>query len=146
MTKDHLAEAVELFKSGYSCSQSVLAVFSGESGLPRETANKIASPFGGGIGGYGKTCGALTGAIMVIGLKYGPSDIADTEAKSLARRKTRELLEKFEATHGTCQCSNLVGFDMSKLSEPEIKARQTHFHTLCPKFLETVVVWLEEEL
>jgi C_GCAxxG_C_C family probable redox protein len=146
MVKDHVTEALELFKSGFHCSQAVIAVFSEESGLSRETALKIACPFGGGIGGYGRTCGAITGAIMVIGLKYGSAKASDMEARALTRNKTRELLERFERIHGSCNCNELVGFDRSNLSAAELKSRLPYFHDTCPKFLETAISFLEEEL
>ncbi len=146
MSKDHLAEALELFRSGFHCSQAILAAFSEEAGLPRETALKISCPFGGGIGGYGRTCGALTGALMVVGLKYGSTDSMDSVAKKLSKEKTRELIETFERIHGTSLCNELVGFDRSNMMGAELMARLPQFHNTCPKFLETVVTFLEEEL
>jgi C_GCAxxG_C_C family probable redox protein len=146
MGKDRVTEALELFKSGFHCSQAVLAAFSEDLRLSRETALKIACPFGGGLGGYGRTCGALTGAMMVIGLKYGTTNIMDPEAKKLSRDKTRALIETFERIHGTSNCNELVGFDRSNLSGAELMAKLPYFHNTCPKFLETVVSYLEEEL
>lgn len=146
MVKDHVTEALELFKSGFHCSQAVLTPFSEELGLPRETALKIACPFGGGLGGYGRTCGALTGAMMVIGLKYGTNKTTDVEAKKLSREKTRNLIETFEKAHGTSICNELVGFDRSNLSGTELMEKRMYFYGICPKFIETVVAYLEEEL
>ena len=146
MIKDHVKEALELFSSGFNCSQSVLAAFSDEFGLPKEIALKIACPFGGGIGGYGKTCGGLTGAILVIGLKYGADKTTDAEAKKISRDKTRELIEIFEKEHGSCNCNDLVGFDRSNLTGADLMEKIPYFHKTCPKFLETVVSYLEEEL
>jgi C_GCAxxG_C_C family probable redox protein len=145
MVKDHLTEALELFRSGFHCSQAVFAVFSDELGLPHDTALKIACPFGGGIGGYGKTCGALTGAIMVIGLKYGSSVATDIQAKNQSREKTRELMKAFETAHGSFNCNDLVGFDRSNFTGAELLVRLPYFHSTCPKFLETVISFLEEE-
>jgi len=146
MNKDHLIEAVELFKSGFNCSQSVLAAFCEEYGLPVETAFRIACPFGGGIGGSGRTCGALTGGLMVVGLKYGPASGSDTGAKNLAREKTRMLIDNFIKSHGSCECNDLVGFDRSRMTSSELKAKLQYFHMVCPEFLATVVSFLEEEL
>lgn len=146
MVKDHVSEALELFKSGYSCSQAVLMPFGDELNIPRETAVKISCSFGGGLGGAGKTCGALTGAIMVVGLKCGTTESTDQEANKLACEKTRELVEIFEKTHGSTNCNELIGFDRSNLSGTELMAKQHSFNTICPKFLETVVSFLEEEI
>ncbi|MDY0201285.1 MAG: C-GCAxxG-C-C family protein [Bacteroidales bacterium] len=146
MLNDHVSEALGLFKSGFNCSQAVLAAFSDECGISKETALKIACPFGSGIGGYGRTCGALTGAIMVIGLKYGTTKVADIEGKRLSHEKTRELIETFENIHGTSLCNKLVDLDMANLSGAELMAKSPHFQRTCPKFLETVITYLEEEL
>ncbi|MZP67321.1 MAG: hypothetical protein GT597_14375 [Bacteroidales bacterium] len=146
MVKDHLAEANELFRSGLNCSQAIVAVFSEEHGFPAETALKIAYPFGRGMGGCGHTCGALTGAMMVIGMKYGTASQNETDKMKLAREKTRRLIEIFESEHGTTLCNDLTGFDQRKLNGPELMAMLPHFHNTCRKFLETVVTFLEEEL
>jgi C_GCAxxG_C_C family probable redox protein len=146
MVKDHLAEANELFRSGFNCSQAIVAVFSEEHGFPAETALKIAYPFGRGMGGCGHTCGALTGAMMVIGMKYGTAGQNETDKMKLAREKTRRLIEIFESEHGTTLCNDLTGFDQRKLNGPELMAMLPHFHNTCRKFLETVVTFLEEEL
>jgi C_GCAxxG_C_C family probable redox protein len=146
MVKDHLAEALELFKSGYHCSQAVLAVFCEDFGLSREAALKISCPFGGGLGGYGRTCGALTGAMMVIGLKYGNTGVTDLDAKKTTFEKTRQLIETFENVHESTTCNELVGFDRSNLAGTELIAMLPFFYNTCPKFLETVVSFLEEEL
>jgi len=146
MFKDKLSETLELFKSGYHCSQSVLAAFSEDYGLSMETALKISCPFGGGIGGLGKTCGALTGAIMVIGLKYGSTKAFDMETKRISREKTRQLIENFEEVHKSSLCNELVGFDRGNLTGADLIAKRPFFYNTCQKFLETVVVFLEEEL
>jgi C_GCAxxG_C_C family probable redox protein len=146
MVKDKLTTAMEMFTSGFHCSQSVFAAFSDELGLSRETALKIACPFGGGLGGYGKTCGALTGAMMVLGLKYGSSDIADVESKTKSKEKTRQLIEHFENTHSSSNCNDLVGFDRSHMLGDALKDKLPEFHSKCPKYLETVITFLEGEL
>ncbi len=83
---------------------------------------------------------------MVMGLKYGSSDPRDLEAKRLSRDKTRQLIEMFEKTHGSSSCNTLVGFDRSNVAGAELMAALPHFHRICPKFLETVIAYLEEEL
>ena len=70
----HSDLARKLFKKGYNCSQSVFAAFCDETGLDMETALKIASSFGGGMGRLREVCGAVTGMFMVVGMKYGYTD------------------------------------------------------------------------
>ncbi len=146
MVKDHVAEANRLFESGFHCSQSIVAAFSQEFGLSQEVALKISCPFGGGLGGYGRTCGALTGGMMVVGLKYGSSNGADVDAKALSRKKTRELIEAFENAHGTSICNDLIGVNRTNLLGEQLLAVRPIIQSKCPKFLETVITYLEEEL
>jgi C_GCAxxG_C_C family probable redox protein len=144
--KDRVKESQELFESGFNCSQAVLGVFCEDFGLSKETAGKIACPFGGGIGGHGTICGALTGAIMVIGLKYGSADASDLEAKKLSREKAHYMLEYFGKKHSSCNCKDLIGCELFKLNGEELTAKRHYIHSTCPKFLETVIVFIEEEL
>ena len=146
MVKDHVAEAIELFQSGFNCSQAVLSVFCEDFGLTEEIALKLAFPFGGGICGCGKTCGAITGAIMVVGLKYETLNSTSNENKVACKEMARKLMEVFELEHGSSNCNDLVGFDMRKLSGIELKAKSQFLQNRCPKFIETVVTFLEEEL
>jgi C_GCAxxG_C_C family probable redox protein len=146
MPKDHVAEAVELFSSGLNCCQAVLSVFSEELGIANETALKTGFPFGGGICGSGRICGALTGAIMVIGLKYDTTDKSNYDVRNLCKENTNRLIEAFELAHGSVNCNDLLGFDISNKVDSESKVKSQYFNNICPKFLETVIVFLEEEL
>lgn len=144
--KDHVKESQDLFESGFNCAQSVLLSFCEELGLSKETASKIASPFGGGIGGHGKLCGALTGAMMVIGLKYGSAGSSDPDSKKISREKAHTLIENFEEKHGSCNCNELIGCRLYELSTEKSLVKRHYIHSTCPQFLETVIVFLEEEL
>lgn len=78
----HRELAKELFIKGYNCSQSVFAAFCDETGLDVDTALKIASSFGGGMGRLREVCGAVTGMFMVVGMKYGYTDPSDKKART----------------------------------------------------------------
>ncbi len=82
--------AAKLFSQGFNCSQSVFAAFSEKYGLPSDIALKIGCGLGGGLRS-GEVCGAVSGAVMVIGLRYGHSDSADTEANGCAISKPRSF-------------------------------------------------------
>lgn len=144
--KDRVKEAKELFESGFNCTQAVLLSFCDELGLPQETASKIACPFGGGIGGHGKICGALTGAMMVIGLKYGSASSTDVDSKGISRKKAHLLLDHFEEKHGSCNCEDLISCRLYELNTEELTVKRHFIHSTCPGFIETVIVFLEEEL
>jgi C_GCAxxG_C_C family probable redox protein len=133
------------FSQGLNCAQSVLAAYGPRFGLERELALKAASGLGGGIGHQGETCGAVTGAVMVIGLKYGGT--AGDEASS---EKTYALIEKFleefKARLGTTRCRELLGCDISTPEGLEAARDKGLFEERCPNFVRTSAEILEEIL
>jgi len=139
-------EAVASFKSGFSCSQAVLSSFSEELGLDRDTANSVACGFGGGIARTGNICGAVAGAIMVIGMKYGMTRLDD----NIAREKTYALVQQFirdyTAKNGSISCPDLLGYDMAdpvqfkEAREKKVAAQK------CPGLVEDAVIVLERIL
>ena len=70
-------------------------------------------PFGGGIGHMGETCGAVTGVIMVIGLKYGKTRAEDEQIEEKAYSLIQEFVEKFNSRNGSIICRELLGYDIS---------------------------------
>ena len=78
--KNHLEKAAELFVSGCNCSQAVFGAFAEDCGIDYETALKLSSSFGGGMGRLRETCGAVTGMFMVAGLLKGYSDTDEKDA------------------------------------------------------------------
>jgi C_GCAxxG_C_C family probable redox protein len=105
--------ALEYFSKGYNCSQSVLAAFAQDCGIDSATALKIACGFGAGMGRMQSTCGAVTGAIMVIGLIHG----RPVDASGACREKTyslvREFAREFLKRQGTLSCAELLSCDLS---------------------------------
>ena len=89
--------AVSYFEEGFSCSQAVFSTYGPQLGLDRECALKIAGTFGGGMGRMGETCGAVTGAFMVIGLKYGNSKVEDNPSKEKAYSRVRGFVDMFQS-------------------------------------------------
>lgn len=129
--------AVTLFSQQYTCSQAVLMAFAPRFGLDAELVARIAAPFGGGIARQGKICGALTGAIMVMGLRYGNATADDQASKEALYPKVRALMAAFAEAHGMTECRHLTGYD---LSTPEGHAAATEamvFTTKCPNFVRT---------
>jgi C_GCAxxG_C_C family probable redox protein len=105
-------DAFKAFETGFSCAQSVLTAFSREAGIPEDISNRIATAFGGGIARRSLTCGAVSGAFMVIGLKYGNSRAEDKEAKELTYAKVNEFCRLFIEKHGSINCTELLGCDL----------------------------------
>lgn len=142
MTKSDAA--VACFKGGFSCTQALLSTFSEELGMDRDTACKVASGFGGGVGRTGNICGAVSGAIMVIGLKYGKS-VPETCAE---RERTYELVQDFireyTALHGSVNCTDLLGYDLSDpVAHAEAQEKRIAGQK-CPKYVEDAVLVLEK--
>lgn len=137
-------EAARCFAQGASCSQAVLAAFSQELGLPRALAFKVAAGFGGGMGRLAETCGAVTGAIMVLGLRHGATEPADRTTKERTYAPVRELVARFKARHGSATCRKLLGVDISTEAGWQQAREQQLFATRCPEFVRTAVQILEE--
>ena len=138
-------EAVALFNQGYNCSQALLATFGPELGLDRGLALKAAGPFGGGIARSGDLCGAVTGAVMAIGLRYS-SDQVDPEAKARSYAAVHRMLQEFQSRHGSIVCRDLLGCDIgTEEGRAEAQARDTH-HTVCPQFVRDAAEILERIL
>lgn len=91
MMKDRIEKAVELFKSGYNCSQSVVAAFADMYGFTEEQALRMSASFGGGIGRMRQTCGAACGMFCWRGWKKAPSTVKTVRAKPLIMRWCRHL-------------------------------------------------------
>ena len=120
--------AVSCFKEGFSCSQAVFSTYGPQLGLDRERALKIAGTFGGGMGRMGETCGAVTGAFMVIGLKYGNPKVEDRETKEKAYSLVRKFVDRFQSRNGTIGCKELLGCE---LSAPEGREFAKEEESLC---------------
>lgn len=108
---NHQERAVALFKEGYNCAQSVFAAYCDEIGMDFETALKLSSSFGGGMGRLREVCGAVSGMFMVVGAKYGYSDPKDSQAKEKHYRLIQALAKRFEEQNGSIICRELLGLD-----------------------------------
>lgn len=126
--------AARLHGNGYNCCQAVLLTFCDELGLDPVTAFKIGEGFGLGMGGMENTCGALSGAIMLAGLKNSDGDLDHPKTKAGTYRISRELTEAFKEKTGALVCRDLKGIDTGKVL------------CSCPKCIESAVQIVEEIL
>ena len=136
--------AVAVFNRGYSCSQAILSTYGAQLGLERELALKIASAFGGGMGRMGKTCGAVTGALMVIGLKHGLVELPDQKAKETTYALVREFMKRFIARNGSVECKVLLGCDLSTPEGVRYAKDKNLVSTICPKLVQQAAEILED--
>ena len=142
--EDKVKRAVEIYNDDYNCAQSVLAVFAPELGMDRDTAMKVSCGFGSGIGRSGNLCGAVTGGMLVLGLKYGMVDSGSQEEKEKTYDAVVELLNRIKVIYGTANCNELLGVDigtpegLQKVQEQELSDK------ICSKIVGDVARILED--
>jgi C_GCAxxG_C_C family probable redox protein len=138
-------KAIMYFRNKFNCAQSVLSVFGNEYGITENDCLKIACAFGGGMGRMQHTCGAVTGALMVFGLKYGKGINDPEEKKQLTYSKTKEFFGEFKKLNGSVNCKDLLnGLDMND-PEDHIKIiDQKLFDIQCEKFVTDAVRIVEK--
>jgi C_GCAxxG_C_C family probable redox protein len=142
---NRIENAVSQFKSGLACSQAVLAAYADRFGLDESTALKIASGFGGGMGRTAETCGAVTGALMVLGLRYGGTT-GDPAVKEAVYAQLRQFAEQFKARNRSLVCRDLLGCDISTTEGlAQAKGKQL-FATVCVKLVRDAAEILDEML
>ena len=135
-------KARALFADGYNCAQAVIGAFCEENGLDTRTALKLANGFGGGVR-CGEICGAVSGAIMTIGLECGFYKEKDFDQKNYCNGKTVEFLQKFREENGSILCRDLLGVDIHT-PEDHLKPGVPELHkTICPEKIASSVRILE---
>jgi len=139
-------EAKTQFEKGFHCAPAVLSTYSEQLGLEKALALKIACGFGAGIGRMGKTCGAVTGALMVIGLKHGQVNLADEESSQRTYTLVKEFIDRFTALHGCIECKELIGYDLSDSGELSLARESGAFQNKCPSFVYDSACILEDVL
>ena len=139
----HEEKALSYFQDKFHCSQSVLAAYAEELGLTEEQALKIAYCLNSGMK-KGEVCGACTGALLVLGMKYGQCKKEDLESRALANEKTVTFLEKFKEAHGTYICNDLMGCDISTAEGVKFAMEHNCFTEICPQMVASAVKILEE--
>jgi C_GCAxxG_C_C family probable redox protein len=143
---DHKETAVQYFQSGFNCAQSVFAAYADELGLQKDHALKISTGFGGGMARLQKTCGAVTGSFMVLGLKYGKDSDGDDSARDKTYKLVRIFADRFTAQHGTLECSKLMGCDLNT-PEGQLYSREYNLHAnVCTQCIKTAAGLLDELL
>ena len=104
--------AKKLFESGYNCAQAVLCTFAEELGMDTDTARRISSSFGGGMGRMREVCGACSGMFMAAGLKYGDYDVNNNAQKAQHYKHIQQLAEEFRKSNGSIICRELLGLSV----------------------------------
>lgn len=141
-------KAMRLFENGCNCSQAVLLAFADKFDFDQETAIAISVPFGGGMSKQGKTCGCLSGALMVIGLQFGEDSTSHIEKRVNSYTMGKEFIEQFQKEFGATDCRELIWLDLNKKADLE-QANKHVFGNRCKnmvgKTAEMLQVFLEEK-
>jgi len=139
--------ARSLYLNGYNCAQAVFAAFSEEMGLERDTALRMASGMGGGIGGLRMTCGAVSAMAMVLGSLRGYSDAADHECKKQLYADIQRLHGAFVEVHGTSNCRELLmQSGIVAKAQPSERTPEYYRTRPCARYIELCGRLLAEEL
>ena len=135
---DKAEKAVELFKSGMCCSQAAFCVFADEAGLDPVLAQKLSAGLGGGVGRMREVCGAVTGATLALGLKYGPD-------KAAVYPHVQELCARFKAECGSIVCRELLqGTGATQGGAPEARTDAYYRKRPCAEMVRLAVRLAEE--
>lgn len=138
--------ASALFRKGYNCSQAILLSFSELTELPDSTAEKIAFPFGGGIGRLREVCGAFSGAVMVLGLAklvYTPgNDLQKMQGYS----EVQDFAKRFEELNGSIICRELLGLPGASKPVPQPRTEEFYAARPCENIIKNAARALAEIL
>lgn len=145
MKNIHAERAVDYYSRNFNCTQGVFTTYAIEHGIDEKLALKLATNFGGGAR-KGEMCGAVSGALMVLGLLYGHSESDDLDTKAKAYVMAEEYMNRFIKKNGSVVCRELLGYDLSKPEEKAVILEKNLFHTMCPNLICSAVEILDEFL
>lgn len=140
---NHIDKAQEYYSNNFNCSQAVFTTFATEMGIDEELALKIATQFGGGAR-KGEMCGAVSGALMVLGLKHGHCHSENSEEKARAYQLSEEFMNRFIQKNGTVVCRELLGYDLTKNQDMEKIKELNLFKTTCPEMIKCATEIVDE--
>jgi C_GCAxxG_C_C family probable redox protein len=138
--------AVDCFNSGFNCAQAVLTTYCEQFGLDKIQALKLAGSFGAGMGYTGGTCGAVSGAYLLIGLKHCKAHEDDNEAKEKNYEIVREFTRRFKEINGSVSCTQLLGYDLSTDDGLKAAREASPWESVCAKLVKDSVLIVEELL
>ena len=142
-----LADKAEaLFLEGYNCSQAVFGAIAPELGLDADTAMKIASSLGGGMGRLREVCGAVSGMFMAAGLSNGYATPEKGRVKAEHYALIRELAEEFRARHGSIVCREILGAGAEIGGNPEARTAEYYARRPCLRCIRDAAEIYEKKL
>lgn len=143
--KDHGMIAEELFRQGYNCSQAVVAAFEDVTGFDRDTSLKIASALGGGMCRMREVCGAVSGAMVVLGMARGEGTDSDHAKKTALYKTGQEFADAFKGELGSIVCRELLGLpDGKSEAVPEVRTDAYYKKRPCAEIVKLAAETLEK--
>lgn len=140
-------KAVETFEAGFSCAQAVFVTYADLFGMDKETALKLASPMGGGIGRMREVCGAVSAMALLAGLKDGNTDPADEEGRERIYLLVREMSDRFRDENGSIICRELLGIKTREQSaKPDVRTQEYYESRPCSRLVASAAKLVEEIL
>lgn len=143
MTETKVEQAVRLFAEGMLCSQAMLLAYGPQFGIDEETAIRVARPFGSGVARMCGTCGAVSGAYMVLGLRSQGED--EKAAKEETYELCREFAKRFAADNGSTNCYELLQCDLGS-PEGQSRFREQQLVAKCRAYVKSSAEILESIL
>ena len=146
---DHIEKGHDYHDRGFGCAQAILAAFCEDFGMEVETALKISTGFGSGMGRMCEVCGALTGGFMVLGLKYGKVNTDGSKygpATETTYALTAKLAEQFKECNGSIYCRDLLGLDLSVKENRDVAVERRYFVERCGKYIQDSIELVERLL
>ena len=141
----HKEKALSYFGNNFNCSQAVFTTFATDVGIDEDTALMISTNFGGGARS-GELCGAVAGALMVLGLKHGHCHSDNIEEKSDAYDLATEFNKRFSEKNGSIVCRDLLGYDLTIPEDVKIIKEKNLFKTICPQMVADATEIVEQML
>lgn len=138
-----VSKAAQMFRNGCACSQAILSIYGTPLGLSHDHAMRISAGFAGGMR-LGETCGAVTGAFMVLGLRHCSADCDRSSGREETYARVIEFADKFKQRNGSILCRELLGCDISTPQGMKQAQEQNLFKTTCVKMVEDAAEILEE--
>lgn len=141
-------KAKQLFLTGYNCSQAVVGAFCEDLGLDFETAIKIASSLGGGMGRLREVCGAVSGIFVLAGLKFGYTSPTDSDAKTKHYKLIQDIAAAFKEKNGSIICRELIAEPSSAPASPVPEERTASYYKKrpCAELVEEAALIAEKVL
>ncbi len=146
MQKNRTEEAVQKFRSGSNCAQSVLSTYLPALGIPAPVAHRMGAGLGAGVGRKQLLCGALNAGAIVLSTHFGNEENGDTARKEMALERVRHLVDEFEEKFTSAQCIDIIGVDISTAEGRKRASDSGVFRKVCDSCVEHVCRRLEETL